>query len=140
MTDDLGMQIEWLSDAGGAYTTAWEVPLTPAPGTYRFRVTGKRYTLTSRPFRVRRGATDARVAGNAVELGYPQPYLLNDWTYRPPDASGGIVTFLVDGHRRVVRRVTSTGFAIPGGRHVVIPAGGAHDRYGNANAQPLRVR
>jgi hypothetical protein len=140
-TDDLGMQIEWSSDQNGAYSAAWEVPLSQAPGTYRFRVTAKRYTLTSRPFTVRRGAIlSPTAAGGAVRLGYPQPYLLNDWTYRPPAAAGGTIGFVVDGHRRLVRQRAGSRFPIPGGTSVVIPAGGARDSYGNTNPRPVTVR
>jgi len=141
VSDDLGMQVEWSSDQGGAYTTAWEVPLTAVPGRYRFRITAKRYTLVSRPFPIGRGAIlTPQVAGSAVQLGYPQPFLLNDWTYRPVDASGGTITFIVDGRRRVVRRHSGTGFPIPAGARVLIPVGGARDRYGNTNPQQIRAR
>jgi hypothetical protein len=139
--DDLGMQIEWSSDQDGAYHAAWEVPLSQAPGTYRFRVTAKRYTLSSRPFAVRRGAIlSPTVSGGAVRLGYPQPYLLNDWTSRPEAASGGSVTFRVDAGWVALHLSSGTRFRIPGGKHVVIPAGGARDAYGNTNPRPVTVR
>jgi hypothetical protein len=139
--DDLGMQILWSSDAAGAYRAQWEAPLTSTPGTYRFLVTAKRYTLASQPFAVATGAIlTPEPAGGGVRLGYPQPFLLNDWTYRPPNASGGAITFLVDGHRRVVRARSATDFPIPAGTSVVIPAGAAQDLYGNTNARPIQVR
>ncbi len=72
--DDLGMQILWSSDANGSYLARWEVPLTVAPGSYRFLVTGKQYTLASQPFSVAHGAIlTPQVSGQTVGLGYPQP-------------------------------------------------------------------
>ena len=141
VTDDLGLQIMWSSDASGHYQAQWEVPLTATTGTYRFVVTGKRYRFASGSFTVGNGAILApAVSGGAVTLGYPQPYLLNAWTYRPLDAAGGMVTFVVDGHRRVVRERSSERFPVPAGTSVTIPAGGARDRYGNVNPQAVRVR
>jgi neutral ceramidase len=140
-TDDLGMQILWSSDSNGHYRAQWEVPLTAPPGRYRFVITGKRYTLASRPFTVTTGAIlTPKVSGDTVQLAYPQPYLLNDWTYRPQSAGGGSVTFLVGGRRRVVRAATASAFRIPGGAHVSIPARGARDHYGNTNARAVRIR
>jgi hypothetical protein len=141
VTNDLGLQIEWSSDASGHYQAQWEVPLTATPGTYRFRATAKRYTLTSAPFRVSAGAILApEVSGGAVTLGYPQPFLLNDWTYRPLDAAGGRLTFVVDGRRRTVRERSASAFPIPAGASVTIPAGAARDRYGNTNPTAVTVR
>jgi neutral ceramidase len=141
VTNDLGVQIEWSSDKDGNYTAAWEVPLDAAPGGYRFVVTAKQYRLSSSPFTVAAGAIlQPQVTGGRVKLGYPQAFLLNDWTYRPVGAAGGAVTFVADGHKKLVRERGSTGFPIPRGTSVVIPARGARDRYGNTNAQPLDVR
>ena len=141
VTDDLGVQIEWSSDKDGNYSAAWEVPLDATPGSYRFLVTAKVYRLASSAFRVASGAIlHPQVTGSRVTLGYPQPFLLNDWTWRPLNAAGGTVTFIVDGHRKPVRERSATGFPIPAGTSVVIPAGGARDRYGNTNAQALSVR
>ena len=140
-TNDLGVQIEWSSDKDGHYSAAWEVPLDATPGRYRFLVTAKEYRLASSTFRVAAGAIlHPQVTGDQVKLGYPQAFLLNDWTYRPVDAAGGAVTFIVGGHKRVVRERSATGFAIPNGASVSIPARGVRDRYGNTNAQPLDVR
>jgi neutral ceramidase len=139
--DDLGMQILWSSDPNGQYRAQWEVPLTAAPGRYRFLITAKRYKLASHPFRVATGALlTPEVSGATVRLAYPQPYLLNDWTYRPATAGGGSVTFLVDGRRRIVRERTASDFPIPPGAHVSIPAGGARDRYGNRNPGSIQLR
>jgi hypothetical protein len=140
VTDDLGMQILWSSDSHGTYQARWEVPLTAAPGRYRFLITAKGYELMSQPFAVGIGAIlEPSISGQAVELHYPQPYLLNDWTYRPQLAAGGAVAFIVDGRRVTVRRHGSSRFPIPVGVSVTIPAGGARDRYANTNAQPLRI-
>jgi hypothetical protein len=81
-----------------------------------------------------------RVSGGEVSLGYPQPFLLNDWTYRPPAVSGGRIMYLVGSRRVTVRLKSSTRFWIPGGPSVTIPAGGARDRYGNTNPTAVKVR
>ena len=141
VTDDLGMQIIWSSDSSGQYTVSWEVPLDALPGRYRFVVTAKRYRIVSRVFHLGAGRIlVASVSDGSVVLGYPQPYLLNDWTWRPADAAGGSVTFLVDGRRVLTRTRSGTRFRIPAGRSVVVPAGGARDRYGNTNARALTIR
>jgi neutral ceramidase len=141
VADDLGMQILWSSDSNGHYRAQWEVPLTAAPGRYRFLITAKRNTLASRPFRVAIGALLIPTAsGRAVTLAYPQPYLLNDWTYRPARAAGGSITFLVRGRRRIVRERTGSDFPIPSGAGVSIPARGAHDRFGNTNPRSIAIR
>jgi hypothetical protein len=141
VTSDLGVQIEWSSDAGGSYTAAWEVPLDATPGSYRFVVTAKQYRLASRPLRVAVGAIlQPQVAAGAVRLGYPQPFLLNDWTYRPLAAAGGTIAFRVNGHRKLVRERSTASFPIPAGASVVIPTRDTRDRYGNTNAQQIRVR
>jgi neutral ceramidase len=141
VADDLGMKILWSSDSNGHYRAQWEVPLTATPGRYRFVVTGKRYRLASRRFAVAIGALlTPKVSGRTIRLAYPQAYLLNDWTYRPAAASGGRITFLVNGRRRIVRERTANDFPIPSGAHVSILAGAAHDRYGNRNARAIRIR
>lgn len=139
--DDVGMQILWSSDASGGYRAQWEVPLTATPGRYRFLISAKRYILASQPFRVALGAIlSPQAAGSAVRLAYPQPFLLNDWTYRPATASGGSITFVADGRRRIVRERTAGVFPIPVGARVSIPAHGAHDRYGNTNPRLIQLR
>jgi hypothetical protein len=74
-----------------------------------------------------------------IPLCYPRAVVNDDWTYRPPAADGGTVAFQVDG-RTVLIRSTTGDFPIPEGLHVVIPAGGAHDRYGNTNPDPIQIR
>jgi neutral ceramidase len=138
VTDDLGMTILWSSDANGHYLARWEVPLTARGGRYRFLITAKSYRLASQPFAVSPGAILApHVSGSTVTLGYPQAYLLNDWTYRPVSAAGGTIRFLVNGRPRTVRERRAGGFPIPLAGHVSIPAHGAHDRYGNTNPRAV---
>ncbi len=121
--------------------TRWEVPLTAAPGKYRFVITAKRYAVASRAFRVRAGALlTPQISGDAVQLTYPQPFLLNDWTFRPRAAAGGSITFLVDGRRHVERERVAAAFPIPRGAHVTIAAHEARDRYGNVNPRSVRIR
>jgi neutral ceramidase len=141
VANDLGMQILWSADASGHYLARWEVPLSSAAGRYRFRVTGKRYVLASSPFQVGVGSIlTPTLTGATVELAYPQPFLLNDWTYRPRAAAGGRVTFVVDGRRRTVREHAASRFPVPAGTSVTIPARGARDRYGNTNPSAVQVR
>ena len=140
VTDDLGMQILWSSDAHGYYRAQWEVPLGVRPGKYRFVVRAKRYRLVSRTFAVAAGAIlTPQVSAGVVRLAYPQPFLLNDWTYRPPYSLGGSVSFIVNGRRRIVREKQAAAFPIPAGASVVIPAGGAHDRSGNRNPTAITI-
>jgi neutral ceramidase len=140
-TDDLGLQIAWLSDLKGNYRASWEPPLSAPTGTYRFVVSAKRYTVSSRPFAVRaaRSLTVA-AAGPAIKLDYPPAVENQDWDYRPPVASGGQVTFLVDGRGVIERSLSTSAFPIPAGRSVVIPAGGARDLWGNANRATVVVK
>jgi neutral ceramidase len=140
VADDLGLQLLWDADGNGAYRARWEVPLTATPGSYRFTVSGEHYRLTSAPFTVTAGAIlTPEVRGTAVGLRYPRAVVNDDWTYRPPAADRGTVAFQVDG-RTVLVRSTTGDFPIPDGAHVVIPAGGAHDRYGNTNPHPIQIR
>lgn len=140
VTDDLGMTILWSSDANGHYLAQWEVPLAALSGRYRFLITAKSYRLTSQPFDVSPGTIlIPRVSGTTVTLDYPQPFLLDDWTYRPASAAGGTIRFLVDGRPRIVRERSSGGFPIPAGPQVSLPARGARDRYGNTNPTDITL-
>jgi neutral ceramidase len=141
VTDDLGMTILWSSDANGQYVAHWEVPLTVPRGSYRFLITAKSYRLISHTFTVTPGAIlTPHVTGTTVTLSYPQPFLLNDWTYRPAGVTGGTIRFLVNGRRRTVRERRSGDFPIPVATHVVIPAHGARDRYGATNPVAVTLR
>jgi neutral ceramidase len=139
-TDDLSLEIAWLSDASGHYSASWEPPLSTPTGTYRFRITAKRYSLTSQPFSVTvaRDLTPTLV-GDTVELAYPPAMQNQDWDYRPAFASGGQVRFVVGRRVIVERRSRGGAFRIPGGASVMIPAGGARDPWGNTNPQPVSV-
>jgi neutral ceramidase len=139
-TDDLGLQIAWLSDASGHYSASWEPPGSAPAGTYRFVVTAKRYSVTARPFGVTPANTlTTKLVGGAIELAYPAAQENQDWDYRPAVASGGQVTFRIGARRLVERRSHGDSFRIPGGASVVIPAGGARDRWGNTNHQLVSV-
>lgn len=142
VADDLGLQILWGVDGKGHYTARWETPLDARPGTYRFVVTAKRYSLTSQAFGVGGGAIlSPRPSSDAatVQLGYPQAVVNSDWTYRPPVASSGTITFTVDG-RSVAVSSTSGTFPVPAGHSVSIAPGAAHDRYGNTNPTLVTIR
>lgn len=139
-TNDLGLQIAWLSGAGGQYSASWEPPLSAPTGTYRFKVTAKLYSLRSRPFTVTRATTlTPRLVGGVIELTYPPAVQNQDWDYRPAAANGGQVSFTVGGKLIVERRSHDSSFPIPGGASVVIPARGAHDRWGNTNSQMVSI-
>lgn len=129
---DLGLDFVWRVDDQGRYSATWEVPIDAPAGTYRFRVTAQRYALSSAAFRVVPATTLVPVRrGGAVRLAYPEPVGDVDITTRPAAASGGQVTYVLDGRRHTIRRRRGTAFAVPAG--ATIPAGGARDRYGNRN-------
>jgi neutral ceramidase len=159
--DDLGMTIRWEVEGDeavplgaryakeaehGTYRAFWEVPVDASTGTYRFVVTGKRYRLVSRGFRVLRGAAltvrpvRAPRGRAAFVLAYPtaRPYV--DLTYRPATAAGGVAMVRVDGRRTVVRARRDGTFvlAAPAGSRVVVPARAARDGFGNINAERTR--
>src|SRR3954453_1401944 len=50
---DLGRDVLWQVDSNGLYHAEWEAPYDHPLGTYRFRITANRYSLTSRPFRLK---------------------------------------------------------------------------------------
>jgi hypothetical protein len=140
VTDDLGLEILWSADARGSYTAQWEVPLSGTVGTYRFVVTAKQYGLRSKPFDVAPSTSLAPAGAGAVaRLGYPAAITNVDLTYRPPYASGGSITFLVDGQQLKVS-TRATEFPIPAGTTVSIPAHGARDPYGNTNANAIVLK
>ncbi|HJQ04413.1 MAG TPA: neutral/alkaline non-lysosomal ceramidase N-terminal domain-containing protein [Nocardioides sp.] len=140
VADDLGLQMLWGVDSKGAYTAQWEVPASARTGRYRFLVTAKRYRLASHPFTVTTGAILTPVTtGGVVRLALPAAGERADWTPRAAFAGGGRIRFLVDGRSVVVSSAT-TGFAVPAGTHVSIPAGAARDRYGNTNAAAVTIR
>jgi hypothetical protein len=145
---DLGSNMLWRVDAGGHYTVEWEVPLSAAPGTYRLVVTATRYTLSSAPFTVMpfSGLGVARAAAVpgfvAVTLTYPPADPINDLTSRPQAATGGTVTFLVDG-RRVTVRSRSTGtfeLRAPASAAITIPPQAARDTWGNTSANGISLQ
>src|SRR5207302_10299461 len=102
-TSDLGLQILWDVDDNGVYTARWEIPLVDRTGKYRFRVTGNRYRLVSKPFVVA-PSTALRVipasgvsvpAGAvAVSLAYPTAVVVQDIRCRQYTASAGLDTGL----------------------------------------------
>jgi hypothetical protein len=141
VADDLGLEILWSADARGNYAAQWEVPLSASVGAYRFIVTANQYRLVSASFDVTPSTSLAPTrAGAVVRLGYPAAVTNVDITYRPPYASGGSITFLVDGRRLIVRARAAAEFPIPAGTTVSIPAGGARDPYSNTNAQAMAVK
>ncbi|GAB3866032.1 ceramidase CerN [Nocardioides maradonensis] len=140
VADDLGLQMLWGVDDKGAYTAQWEIPVSARTGHYRFVVTAKRYRLASHPFAVTAGAIlTPATTGGVVRLALPAADERADWTPRPRFATGGRIRFVVDG-RSVVVMSTTTGFAVPAGTHVSIPAGAARDRYGNTNPTAVTIR
>jgi hypothetical protein len=144
---DLGLAMLWRSSASGGYSVTWEVPLSAPPGAYRLVVTATRYGLVSRPFtvgpstllKVTPAAAPSGMAG--VRLSFPDPTVNVDLTARPREIAAGVVTFDVGGARTTVRKSVRGVFlvAAPTGTRVVIPAAGAQDAYGNANAAAVTV-
>jgi hypothetical protein len=122
-TSDLGLQIVWRVDDQGNYNALWEIPVSAPVGLYRMVITAKRYRLVSNPFRVQAAQSLAlrkvrtEDGGLAVQLVYPAPVPLRDFTWRP----------------RIARTVAV------GGSAATIGPGGLRDRYGNRNASSLSV-
>jgi hypothetical protein len=137
--DDLGLAMLWKVNAAGRYDVQWEIPREAPVGEYRFRVTAKRYTLTSDTFQVDPAATltiervDAGAGKFAVRLAYPPAVENQDLTYRPKYANGGAVIFRI-GNRDVRVRSNNGTFSVdaPAGARVRIEAAGARDRFGNS--------
>jgi hypothetical protein len=153
---DLGLEVLWQVNSAGVYQAEWEPPYDHRLGTYRFRITANRYSLTSRRFHLepsrslslsRLGAPAGKVV---VELRYPKPNVREDVGDPAPDASasltarparvakGGKVTFLVDGKRRTVKAGPGGQFEVRAapGAEVKVPVGAARDRFGNYNGKP----
>ena len=148
MTSDLGLQIVWRVDDAGRYDALWEVPLSARRGVYRIVVLANRYRLASRRFNVvasnrlhlRRVSAGAGRVG--VTLDYPPAIYQRDFTWRPPDATGGAVRFTVGSRSVLVRRRRGTVFSVaaPSGVPVTIAGGHARDRYGNVAGAGLRLQ
>jgi hypothetical protein len=142
---DLATRVLWSVDDAGRYRARWEPSFFAPAGRYRFLVTGNRYSLASRTFFLRPSRllsirrVDAPAGQVAVALDYPIAFRELDWTWRPRSASGGVVTFTVNGRPVTVRRRAGTRFAVkaPAGARVEVAAGAASDRYGNVNAAAL---
>src|SRR4051794_19358630 len=162
--DDLGLDVLWLVADDGTYQATWEVPIDAPRGTYRFHVTANRYELTSEPFRVapitdlalqpangrggRPGVYVSYPANHGLSVAVPpkDPGALQgdgeQIAWHPTQPSGGSVTFLVGGKRVRVRRKGGAGYSVraPRRRPVEVPPFGVHDRYGNTNAEGLKLR
>jgi hypothetical protein len=146
---DLGLRILWTVDDAGAYTARWEVPLDARTGRYRFRITGNRYTLVSKEFRVvpsQALAIQPVAAGSGrlgVKLLYPSAVPEEDLTARPANAARGRVTFFVGRRRVLVRKPRAGGVfsvRVRDDGAVKIAVGAARDRYGNRNGEALTLR
>lgn len=147
---DLGLAMLWTVDDAGNYTVKWEVPLAAPRGTYRLRVTAKRYQLASRPFQVN-GTGDLEVieapappGSVAVRLQYPGAIRDVDLTFRPQFSRGGSVRFRVGGRTVRVRRsrLDTRAFTVrvPTGASVSVPRAAGRDRFGNVNGEGLQLR
>jgi neutral ceramidase len=148
---DLGLQILWTVDDGGAYRAEWEPTFATRLGRYRFLISANRYRLRSRPFHVRPARTlelrraEAGPHQVAFTLAYPPARAAEavgdppgdlgaDLTDRPAQARAGHATVLVNGvpHFAFLRDGVFTVAARHGDR-VEVRLGAARDRYGNAN-------
>ncbi|MEA2438876.1 MAG: neutral ceramidase [Thermoleophilaceae bacterium] len=139
VTDDLGLEILWRVDDSGRYTTEWQVPLSGAPGRYRFVVTARRYRLRSAAFTVAPSSALSvhALGGGRFTLDYPAVDAMTDLTSRPAHANGGIVRGSVRGRKVTSRKRRGTVFTLPAG--VRIAAGAARDRYGNRNGAAVTL-
>jgi hypothetical protein len=151
---DLGLAVLWTVDGDGLYHAEWEPPLDQSLGTYRFQITANRYTIASRPFDlgVSRALTPRRVPAPtgkvAIVLDYPRAKVREDvgdpppdasasLTFRPPHASSGVVTFVVDGRAITVGAGAGGRFEVSAtpGDQVEIRAGDGRDADGNRTGQ-----
>lgn len=146
--DDLGQTILWSVDANGGYVALWEAPLSAKPGTYRFHVSGKKYTLDSGPFKLTPmtkivPSVASNEGGRAVvQLAYPKPVVNVDLTWRHDFVgTGRIVGLRIDNRRATVKVRNGGRFVIRArpGQQVTIPRGAARDRFGNRNAEALSL-
>jgi neutral ceramidase len=135
---DLGLRTLWEVDDDGNYTALWEVPRNAPPGGYRFNVTGNRYGLRSRRFEVvpSNALRVAKVPGG-VTLSYPTPVVERDLTWRPPIRRAS-VGFTVANGVKVVRTRDRRVIPVPEGG-TAVRAGAAKDRWGNRNANSLKL-
>lgn len=156
--DNNSLRILWFVDDAGVYTARWEPSLTAPRGTYRFQIKARRYSLISDHFvlapstALRVEELDAAPGRVAVALRYPDavshegiddppPDQGADLSYRPERATRGRVRFLVDGSPTVVRGDRGRFEVVaPAGARVEVPAGAAHDRSGNRNADAAVLR
>jgi hypothetical protein len=133
-TSDLGLQIRWSVDDGGAYRAEWEAPLDAPLGRYRFVITGNRYRLTSHRFRLspatslRPRIAWSRAGRVGVALDYPAAAFETDFTYRPGSAGARTAS-----DRPLVRRGHSDDV-------ISMAAGAARDRFGNFNGAAAELR
>jgi hypothetical protein len=154
IADDRGLQIVWDVGDDGTYRARWEVQQDAPAGTYEFLVTANRYRLESARFLVRpsRALTASPIASGSrvgVALAYPPTGEVlaiqgngKTFTWHPPTPSGGSATFCVGGRRVRVAHGHGASFTVraPARAAVVLPAGGATDRFGNTNAAAVTVR
>lgn len=147
--DDLGLAMLWRVDDQGRYGAYWEIPRDARRGAYRMVVTANRYRLASRPFAVadantlRAEQVPAAPGQMAVRLRYPSAIENVDLTSRPRSTSGGSVAFRVNGREVTISRAAGAStfsLRVPAGSSVSVPAGAAHDRFGNANGTALTLR
>jgi hypothetical protein len=138
----------WKVDEVGRHDAFWEVPRNAPLGRYRLVVRAKRYRLVSRPFSVvaartlvARQVPSAR-GHSAVVIAYPAARRDIDLTWRPRNATGGVVRFRVGSKVVRVKRRTKKKFFVdaPAGATVVVPKGAARDRFGNRNGAALTLR
>ncbi len=129
----------------GTYRASWEAPADAVAGTYRFVVTGNRYRIASRPFRVQPSQRLTVVPVTAAQgqaafvLRYPKATPYEDLTYRPVDAAPGVARVLVDGRPVRVSADDRGRYLVPArsGQSVRVGAGAARDAFGNQNRWPL---
>ena len=146
---DLGLAMLWSVDANGRYTVRWEIPREAPRGTYRLLVTGKRYRLASRRFRVFGSSAlkvtrvDAPAGKYTVALAYPDAVRDVDLTHRPRFADGGQVRFNVGGRPVTVKRKPGTIYfsvRASAGTPVSIAPLAARDRFKNGNGSSFSSR
>lgn len=139
---DLGNRFVW-EQSGSDYRARFDVPGEAALGLHRLRVLSGSYELTTHTFDVVPSAglrvLGARVEGSVLMFAAqnPRPDEERSVAWRPTSPTGGVLTFVVDGHERQARwDATRSAWVAPAGNirdgaRLELPAGALTDAAGN---------
>lgn len=147
---DLGLNFLWrFQSPGNRYTARYDVPPDLRPGAYRFRVSSRRYELSTRRFDVRPSnrliVRGARARGRRIAFfaQNPAPDPERNIRIRRPEPTGGVLRFRYEGesqrarYRRGAWRATLPQRAKG---EVTVPRHGLRDGLGNRSGARSRLR